>query len=193
MAESPDPSVDPLASNIAATGPIVARASNEYRVKRFLLVLLLLGYGLWSCYDGFVKMPRANADAAARQLKKVPYPGYDVPFNQVFGVALPPLALLLLGWSAYSCRGEYRLEGETLSLPGHPPFPLSAVVAVDRGKWDRKGIAHVEYELPGGAKGWAKLDDFIYQRDPTDRIFDRVLAAVEVPADASAADTADQT
>ena len=169
--------------NTAPAGPIVARASTEYRLKRIALVALLFGYGLWSCYDGFVKMPRENAAAVARGLKLLPYPGYDVPFNKAFGLGLPPLALLMLGWSLYASRGEYRLgEDGVLRLPGHPPIPLTAVTSVDRGKWDRKGIAYLSYPVTGTAVGRAKLDDFVYQRQPTDWIFDRVLAAVEAPA-----------
>ena len=184
MADMSEPSPVPDAA-AAPTRPIVARAALEYRLKRIGLVVLLFGYGLYSCYDGFYHYPRDNQAAAARGLKVMPHPGYDIPFNQVFGIGLPPLALLLLARSLYSCRGEYRLgEDDVLHLPGHPPVPLSAVTALDRGKWDRKGIAHLDYQLPDGTAGRAKLDDFIYQRDPTDRIFDRVLAAVEgVPAE----------
>jgi hypothetical protein len=32
----------------------------------------------------------------------------------------------------------------------------------------------ITYELPAGQKGTLKLDDFIYQREPTDEIFKRV-------------------
>jgi len=178
VADTPEPSAAPAA-------PIVARASGEYRFKRFALVVLLFGYGLWSGYDGFVKMPADNAKAAHDHpgTTKLPHPAYDIPFNRAFGIALPPLSLLLLGWSMYHCRGEYRLDADdTLRLPGHPPVPLSSVTAIDRGKWDRKGIAYLDYQLPDGTAGRATLDDFIYQREPTDRIFDRVMAAVEGPA-----------
>ena len=144
--------------------------------------MLLFGYGVWSAYDGYVKMPRDNQAAAARGLRELPHPGYDIPFNRAFGLALPPLSLVLLGWSLYASRGRYELdEDDVLHVPGHPPIPLAAVTAVDRGKWDRKGIAYLDYQPAHGAAGRAKLDDFVYQRQPTDWIFDRVLAAVERP------------
>ena len=197
MADTPDslpgPTADSLPgptpdyetpSNVGMAGAIVARASTEYRIKRYALVLLLFGYGLWSSYDGFYKMPRENAaDLAAHPgSTKLRHPAYDIPLNEAFGVTLPPLAVVLLGWSLYASRGEYRLDpDDVLRLPGHPPIPLASIQAVDRGKWDRKGIAYLDYPGPDTAVARAKLDDFIYRREPTDRIFDRVMAAVETP------------
>ena len=188
MADTPDltaadPTADPAPATPAIHAPIVARPGGEYRLKRMLLVVLFVGYGAWSCYDGFYKMPRDNAAAAAKGLKKLPHPAYDIPFNQGLGLALPPLGLLLAGWSFYNSRGHLRLDpDDVLHVPGHPPVPLSTVTAVDRGKWDRKGIAQVDYQLPDGTTDRLTLDDFLYQRTPTDQIFDRVLAAVEAPA-----------
>jgi hypothetical protein len=170
-----DPTPPPL-----PTGPIVARAGGEYRLKRIGLAVLMCAFGAWYAYDGFVKMPRAIAASRARHEKDA-YPPYDVPSNRAIGLGLPPVGLLILVWSLRACRGEYRLDGDTLTVPGHPPVPLSAITAVDRGLWDRKGIARVSYQLPDGTAGRITLDDFIYQRQPTDQIFDRVLAAVEAP------------
>src|SRR6478735_3886852 len=52
----------------ASTGPIVARASNEYRLKRLVIVIMLVGSGLWFAYDGFIGWPRENQRIA--DLKK---------------------------------------------------------------------------------------------------------------------------
>ena len=187
VSDPSDPSPVPTPAATPAAAPIVAGPGGEYRLKRLGLALLLLGYGVYSLYDGFYKMPRANAAAVAEHLAKMPYPAYDIPFNQVFGMLLPPAAVLLAAWVLYSARGQLQLDADdVLHVPGLPPVPLSAVTAVDRGKWDRKGIALVDYQLPDGPAGRLKLDDFLYQREPTDRIFDRVMAAVETPAVADA-------
>ncbi len=205
MAESPDPSVDPTPSDevpppVVPSGPIVAPAGKEYRVKRFLLALLLLGYGLLSIRDGFFVYPRENAQALRDHpgIAKLPHATYDIPLNQAFGVALPPIAIFIVAWAMYSSPGSYQLDvDDVLHIVGHPPIPLSAVTAVDRRKWDRKGIAFIEYQLADGTQGRAKLDDFIYLRVPTDRIFDRIMASMELPGDPAAApapvDTAGQT
>ncbi len=162
---------------------IVAKPSGSYRFKWIVMSLALIGYGGWSIYDGFVRYPREN-DHATRPteqgglgLEKAPHPGYDVPFNRVIGILLPPLGLAALAWTIYNSRGEYRLEGETLRIPGHPSLQLSDIREVDKSKWERKGIAYLEYEAAGGAAK-ARLDDYIYERRPTDAIMERIEAAI---------------
>jgi hypothetical protein len=62
-----------------------------------------------------------------------------------------------------------------LHVPGHPPIPLNNIRKVDKRLWERKGIAYVEYEVPGSAeRRQFKLDDFVYERQPTDAIFERI-------------------
>jgi hypothetical protein len=156
-------------------GPIVATAARDFRWKRFALVAILLIYGGLSIRDGFIKYPRENAAAKALNLDIPPHPGYDVQLNQILGIALPPLALIFLSWTLYISRGSYRLDGSQVYVPGHPPIPLNAMRKVNRAKWDRKGIAYIEYQFPGTSKsGRFKLDDFVYDRDPTDKIFEQI-------------------
>jgi hypothetical protein len=87
-----------------------------------------------------------------------------------------------------STRGEYRLDGDTLHVPGHPPIPLSSIRLIDKAIWERKGIARIEYELgESGQRNSFKLDDIAYLREPTDQILDRIEAyAASVAAAASA-------
>jgi hypothetical protein len=153
--------------------PVAARAATYYRMTRYIMVVVLFGYGLWSIRDGFYRYPQENAAAKAAGKDILPHPGLDVPFNQVFGIVLPPLAIVMLCYCLYKSRGEIRLDGQTLSAPGHPPVSLDAITAVDQRLWDRKGIAFVEYELPD-RKGRITLDDFIYERPPIDEIHKRI-------------------
>src|SRR5437773_299983 len=91
--------------------PIVARASNEYRLKRLAIVVMLLSFGGWFGYDGLIKWPNENQriDDIDKEIQTA-----------------------------------------------------------------RKANALIEYELPNGTRGSARLDDFIYQRPPTDEIFKRI-------------------
>ena len=180
----------------ASTAPLVARASTEYRVKRYIIVVMLIAMGLWFGYDGFIGWPRENErikqigteievarkandeartkalDAERTTLKQ--HSDLDLAFQRILFFALPPVGLFVLGWSLYQSRGAYRLADQILSVPGHPPIPLDMIRSIDKTDWDRKGIAYVNYELPNGAKGAARLDDFIYERKPTDDIFKRI-------------------
>jgi hypothetical protein len=192
----------------AVDGPIVARAGRYFRITRYVMAVFVFGYGLYSIYDGFYNYPKKNREYIEQKRKEaielgrdpdksvdptqVPHPGLDVPFNQFFGVVLPPLAIFLLIRWLHISRGEYRLENNTLNVPGHPPVPLDAITEIDKRLWDRKGIAYVSYELADGTKGTLKLDDFIYDRPPTDRIYDTIVAAVAPEAAAQPESNAQQ-
>src|SRR5437660_427563 len=73
----------------------------------------------------------------------------DIKLNKCLGILLPPLSIALLAWWLYGSRGQYRFDGTTLQVPGHPPVPLNALRKIDRSRWDRKGIAYIDYQLPG--------------------------------------------
>jgi hypothetical protein len=189
-------SVSKPAPTFNPSDPIVARASNEYRLKRLAIVVMLVGCGGWFGYDGMIKWPKENDrikeldndikvarntgdDAKAGHLttekgKLTHHSDTDLQWQKVLAMILPPLGLIVFGWSFYQCRGEYRLRDKILTVPGHPSISLDAIRSIDKTDWDRKGIALIEYELPNGARGSAKLDDFIYQRPPTDEIFKRI-------------------
>jgi hypothetical protein len=171
-------------------GVVIARASNDYRWRRYALVIFFFGYGLYSAYDGFIHYPNDNAEFHRKYplAEKLPHPAYDLPFNQGFGIGLPILSLALLGWVFYNSRGSYQFDGQTLSVPGHPPVPVKSIVKVDRDKWDRKGIAYLHYQASGSAKlGVIRIDDFIYDRVPTDEIFKQIESLVEANRTAVAA------
>ena len=115
-----------------------------------------------------------------------PHTDTDIRLQKVLACALPPLALALLSWTFYRSRGAYRLSGAVLSVPGHPDVPLDAIRAIDKSKWDRKGIAYVDYDV-AQEPGQLVLDDFIYDRPPTDRIVERIeahLSRVDAPTSA---------
>lgn len=175
----------------AAAGDIVARGARGYRTKWIIMGIVMIGYGMWSLYDGFVKWPADNqhvieqAHAANKPVpEKLEHEDLGIFLNKLIGIGLQPLGVFVLFWAFYSSRGEYRLSGQTLRVPGHPPVPFDAIRAIDQSKWDRKGIAYIDYET-GGTSGRLKLDDYIYERDPTDQIHERILAAVAPSEDAS--------
>ncbi len=159
-------------------GVIIAKPGRYYRIARYLMTLLLLAYGAWSIYDGFVSWPQWPVTHPMEQ----PKTATDIMLNKVLGVVLPPAGLFILFWALYQSRGEYRLENGILHVPGSPPIPLEKIHSVNRESWDRKGIAYVEYDLadppprgstgaPKSARGTFKIDDFVYDRAPADQIF----------------------
>jgi hypothetical protein len=173
---------------VAPGEEIVARAGRYYRNTRYVMTVVLLGMAGWFAYDGFITYPRDNeqhrryvADPVNNKDAPV-HTETDIRMQKVLAGILPAVAAGLLGWTLYRSRGAYRLKDDVLSVPGHPDVPLEAITRIDKSKWDRKGIAYLDYELPGGAgagagtTGTLKLDDFIYERPPTDRIMEAIEA-----------------
>jgi hypothetical protein len=176
----------------ADAGPVVAKAGRYYRVARYLMTLLLVAYGAWSIYDGFYSWP----NWPLTHPRENPKSHTDILLNQVLGVVLPPVGLGVLAWAIYNSRGQYRLENGIVTVPGHPPVPLDKIQSINREAWDRKGIAYVEYDLTEaparassagpvayegirkGAQGTFKLDDFVYEREPTDKIFKTIESSL---------------
>lgn len=175
---------------------LVARAGTYYRNTRYLMTALMIGLGVWFAYDGWVKYPGENRRLAeiANELKQAeqsgkedarvqlveeqkglhPHSQTDLLLQKLLGAGLPPAGLAFLIWSLYRSRGAYRLDGNSLSVPGHPPVPLNHITRIDKQLWDRKGIAYLDYELPQGPAGRIVLDDFVYQRPPTDAILEKI-------------------
>ena len=189
---------------------IVARAGSYYRRTRYIMAILLIAGGGWFGYDGFVGYPRDNQQLheinvqlteaqknqdsgrireLSEQQKKykrssgeLAHSAMDILIQKVLCFTLPPIGLLMLFWTFFNSRGEYRLVEQTLHTPGHPPVPVDSIRKIDKRKWDRKGIAYLDYELPDGKTGTIKLDDFVYERQPMDAIFAQIERLTAGPA-----------
>jgi len=188
-------------------GVIVAGPGRYYRNTRYIMLLVLVGMGIWFGYDGFVGWPNLNKQIAALQAEQAqvqrqgntkraneisqeinrlggaPKSDWDLGLQKLLCFLLPPLGVGLLIRALYNSRGEYRLEGTTLHVPGHPPVPFDNISEIDRRLWDKKGIAYASYDLGDGRKGTLRLDDFVYDRPPTDAIFERMEKYVNPVSD----------
>jgi len=195
------------------SGEIVARAGTYYRVTRYVITVVMVGMGLWFGYDGFFNWPEQNAKIAVieEQRKEARARGdealdkklleeqndigkhhtdWDIMLQKILFFTLPPLGLALLARWVFISRGAYRLTADNmLYAPGHPPVSFDNVTELDKRLWDRKGIAYVGYEIAGGKQGRIKLDDFVYDREPTDAIFKRVEEYVTPAAAVAVGDT----
>jgi hypothetical protein len=178
---------------------IVAEPEVGYRWKHLMMALLMIAGGLWFAYDGWINWPRMNEMAVKieKQLeaaqhakpiddnkvtelskekdKYIKHTSTDILFQKILATVLPAIGLFWLVWTIKDTRGRYRLSGDTLYVPGHPPVSFSAIRRIDKRKWDRKGIAYLHYEhgVPA-TPAVLKLDDFAYERRPTDEILKRI-------------------
>lgn len=162
------------------SGDIVARVDFQYRWRSWAFAILMLAIGLWCLHDGFVVWPRENAawEQMGNRVDRPPRPPHDPPgvlFNQFAGILCTAISVPFLIWREYRSRGEYRLSGRTLHVPGQPPVSFDEIQGLDLVRWDRKGIAVLECQSSGITRRIA-LYDMIYERGPTDQIVERIEA-----------------
>ena len=189
---------------------IVARAGKSYRWRRYVMVLLLIGGGLWFLYDGYIGWPKYNEklaevekrrdeaelkdpqqyQALSQQISRMhaKYSDASLFLQKLLGYSLPPIGILFLIRMLHVSRGEVRLKDEVITAPGHPPVPFTSILELDKRQWDRKGIAYVKYNADGRT-GTLVLDDFVYEQEPIDAIYDRVLKYVS-PSEPAAGEQA---
>lgn len=180
---------------------IVARPDFWFRAKRYVMVVVLLAMGPWFAYDGWKNWPAENKLITERQQQlehaqqvrdekkidelnhdplthKEPHSDLALTIQKMLAGLLPVGGILFFLWTRHASRGTYQLAGDTLQVPGHPPVRLAEITEIDSSKWDRKGIAYLRYQTASGASGRLTLDDFVYEREPTDQIYDRAVATL---------------
>lgn len=170
--------------------PIVARAGSYYRSRRYIMVAALVLFGAWFAYDGWVKYPRNNVriDEVTRELNETrddsrkavldeelrklgaKTSDFNIFLQKVLAFAVPVLGLGYLAFFLYRSRGEIVLNGDVLSVPGHPPVNIREIRSIDNRQWKKKGIAYLTY-ASGGQERRIRLDDFIYDQTPIDDIY----------------------
>ena len=159
---------------------IIAKPGAEYRWRRYAFVALMLSFGLWFAYDGFVRYPaqQAQFNAMSEMQKsnaKKPPSDLDIRLQKVLAFGMIPFAAALLGYFFYQSRGVCRLSDGVLYVPGHPPVRLNDIRALDKRLWERNGIAEVEYQLPQSpSAATLRLDEFVYQYQPIRAIVNRI-------------------
>jgi hypothetical protein len=188
------------ADSINHSGEIVAKAGKSYRWRRYIMVVLFIVGGAWFWYDGYIGWPRHNHkldeaeqmrnqaeatheqaryDAISHEISRMHarYSDASLFLQKLLAYSLPPLGIIFLIRMLYVSRGEIRLKDDVITAPGHPAIPFTAIRELDKRQWDRKGIATVKYEVEGRT-GTLTLDDFVYDQNPTDAIYDRILSYV---------------
>jgi len=164
---------------------ISARGATYFRLTRVGMLVLLVGIGAWFCYDGFIHWPADNAERA-RLRQEAEYTPTDIILNKALGIVLPPAGVFALAWGLWQSRGKIRLSGNILHVPGHKAIPLETIESMDTSRWERKGIAIVEYQPGDGSRRTFRLDDYVYERDPIDKIYEIVEKTMRQPGGAVA-------
>jgi len=197
MTQIDQPVSNPAATTAADAHELVAEPDPGYRWKHLIVSVAMIGFGLWFAYDGWKKWPEENAriaqvqkekdaanasgdsakvEALAKELQDLNYHSeMDLGIQKILAIVLPAFGLFWGGWTIKDTRGVYRMQGNSLHVPGHPPVTVDDIRRIDKRKWDKKGIAFLHYEVgQPPTEGVLKLDDFAYDRKPTDEMLERI-------------------
>lgn len=183
--------------------PARATVSSDYRWRRLAgLMVLCLGMGGWFSYDGFVLYPHQRHIAQEfrrfeQEGRKDQWTDYahergwpdgregppidrselDIRFQQIMGVALAPVGLVLAYMFLMSFRRSIASDESGLVTDAGRQVPYEAITALNKRLWSRKGVAYVHYKH-GGAAGLITLDDWKYDRQAIHQILRDVEARV---------------
>jgi hypothetical protein len=198
MTESNAPQEDAPQELTPTSDEIIAKPDARYRFKHLAFSIIIFGVGFWFAYDGWIGWPKHNQevavlqrdiDAAAKrndqktldELKTrlagmhKPYTEVDILIQKLLAVGLPIIGIAYGAWTLVATRGRIRLSGRTLEVPGAEPIEFVDIRHIDKSRWDRKGIAIIHYQAHHPQRERAyKLDDFAYNRKPTDEILERI-------------------
>ncbi|MFP4351746.1 MAG: hypothetical protein ACLFRP_02355 [Puniceicoccaceae bacterium] len=107
---------------------------------------VLLAWKRYAEEEGLsTKAPKERTDSSIRE-------------QRVIGWALMVFAIGFGIWILWNHRLSVRAEGETVIGASGQRVPLDSIVATDRKKWEKKGIAYAIYEENGKRKRLT-LDD----------------------------------
>ncbi len=168
-----------------------------YLGRLALIGLFCLGLSGWSLYDGMIGWPQQReeallfqkfykpgdskeqyeqwqAEAAKRGWPNDKNPGEPKDENDFFGQYVmagitAPIGLGFLGMLLLRFGGWIEADEKGLRTNRGREFSYDQITVLDKKKWKNKGIAKLHYQDEGREKKLT-LDDYNYQRDPTQTI-----------------------
>jgi hypothetical protein len=171
-----------------------ATISSGYRWRLAIVALVCLLFAGWSAYDGLVKYPRINREAAAFAEYQEEHPenwqstwpdhakANNLPeqpeqpksdfsiIAQFVQVAITLPIGLIFGYGYVSSAGRWLESDESgLTTSGGEKIPYEAISQLNKDRWKAKGIAVASYNAGEGEKRLV-IDDWKFERDPTDEI-----------------------
>lgn len=177
-----------------------ATLASSYRNRLILIALAAMLYAAWCMYDALIGYPNKQEARRAFEQVREQYPdtyrnvqwpqlaednGWDgtvepdeidawniatqwIQFGIVFPIGAYCLFSLAMWQRRYVGADESRLYSHKLD-----GVTFDKITRIDAARWENKGIAVIYYDAGQGEQSLV-LDDWKYQREPTDAIFDRL-------------------
>lgn len=186
---------------------IKATIASSYRNRLILIALGAMLYSAWCFYDGYFVYPDKQDAFKSYQTLQVKFPDDQAKVNEQweevaagngwdgtlapeevtdwsirtqwiqFGIVFPIGAYCLFSLVRWS-RRYIGCDATKLYGSGGTEFGFDQVTRVEASRWDTKGIASIYYDAGQGERSLL-IDDWKYDREPTDRIFDRLREQVD--------------
>ncbi len=182
-------------SEAAQSGPIeriavTSHVGRHYVVRLSLMMLMFMGWGCWSLYDGFVKYPeQLRTYEAFEELKESDRISEWPALREANGWPETPKvrterdvmtqhiqALLTFPLGLYFLIGLLRYMGRTVSTNEQGEVVASwgvtvradQVTELNNMRWPTKGISMVTYESEGGGTKKIVLDNWKFEQHEMD-------------------------
>eukprot|EP00752_Nemacystus_decipiens_P016140 g14433.t1 len=183
----------------------IDKESFGYRNRLLIIAFGAMLYAAWCLYDARIGYPDKIAAHDAFKQVQNDYPetwrteqwpevakenGWDptkepdekskgdittqwLQFAIVFPIGSYCLFSVLI-WS----RKYIGADDSTFYANGGVEVPFEQITRIDASRWERKGIARVYYDL-GSGQGNVLIDDFKFDRQPANAIFNRIKDAID--------------
>ena len=164
-----------------------------WKKQKLLLALLLIGFGAWFGFDGFIGYPKSDeryrklealsadksqwkALAKEHDIGSVPEkffgPGKVVEQFVAAGITGFLGFATLLFWLSQLKR-TLRMDAEGVTTATGVRVPFSAMSGVGKKLWESKGIAKVRYSLEG-KQGEFVVDDYKFETKAARQILEEI-------------------
>jgi len=175
-----------------------------YRNRLLLIALGALLYAAWCLYDALIGYPDQIAAHEALVEVKEQHPndwkskwpevaeanGWD-PTKEPdeksqgdittqwlqFAIVFPIGTYCLFSVAVWS-RRYIGADEHKLYATGDIQIPFDQITRIDATRWENKGIARVYYDI-GQGENTLLIDDFKFERQPADAIFNRIREAID--------------
>ncbi len=176
--------------------PAEARVSEIWKKQKLFLSIFCIAVAGWFFFDGAVTWPRENVrwtahDTLVKEGKSNEWPALarshawnvrppekfhateDLAMQYIFGGLFACIGvLLLIYWFTQRTR-TLRTDEEAVYTAAGTRVPFHAITAINKAKWDSKGIAKVRYALEG-RHGEFLVDDYKFDTMPTRQILEEI-------------------
>ena len=183
-----------------------ATLAKAYRWRLIIIGIVLVGFSFYAVYDATVAYPAKQELRVTYELEVAKYEdhlraekwveyarAHDLDLTEpeemseqdiltqwlLFGISFPIGMYHLVQWVLWR-RKFIEADDAGIRAHGDRSFTWDQVTAVDANKWDRKGIAYIEYDA-GAGNSLLVLDDWKLERAPADAVF--ALLQTNVDAD----------